>query len=76
MQVQLLGMEDINFSNDKGEVIKGSNIYVSFKDERVNGLKTSKFFIKDNIQFPECKLQDTINLSFNMKGKVEFIFKQ
>lgn len=76
MQVQLLGIEDINFSNDKGEVIKGSTIYVSFKDERVNGLKTSKFFIRDNIQFPECKLNDTINLSFNMKGKVEFIFKQ
>lgn len=76
MMVQLLGKEEINFSNDKGEVIKGSNIYCSFKDERVNGLKTSKFFIRDNIQFPECKLNDTINLSFNMKGKVEFIFKQ
>lgn len=32
-------------------------------------------FLKDGIKLPECKLNDAIDISFNMKGKVEMIRK-
>lgn len=75
MQAKLIGIQMINFTNNSGETIKGNNIFCAFKDERVEGLRTEKFFLKDEIELPECKLNDTINISFNMKGKVEAVYK-
>ncbi|WP_300382440.1 hypothetical protein [Clostridium sp.] len=76
MQVKLVGVQNINFTNNSGESIKGTNIFVGFKDENVEGLRTEKFFIKDGIALPkETKLNDTIDLSFNHKGKIEMIYK-
>lgn len=75
MQVRLIGTQLVNFTNSNGETIKGTNIFCAFKDEKVEGLRTEKFFLKDGIKLPECKLNDTINISFNMKGKVEAVYK-
>ncbi|WP_437629396.1 hypothetical protein [Clostridium paraputrificum] len=76
MQVKLVGVQPVNFTNNSGEVIKGMNIFVGFKDENVEGLRTEKFFIKEGISLPkETKLNDTIDLSFNHKGKIEMINK-
>lgn len=76
MQVKLVGVQNINFTNNSGESIKGTNIFVGFKDENVEGLRTEKFFLKDGIALPkETKLNDTIDLSFNHKGKIEMIYK-
>lgn len=75
MIVQLLGYQTVDFTNKNGEQIRGSNIFVSFEDENVTGLHTEKFFIREGINLPEgTKIKDTIDLSFNMKGKVESIF--
>ncbi|MBS4958639.1 MAG: hypothetical protein KHZ99_16600 [Clostridium sp.] len=76
MQVKLIGVQNVNFTNNSGEVIKGMNLFVAFKDENVEGLRTDKFFLKDGIALPkETKLNDTIDLSFNHKGKIEMIYK-
>lgn len=75
MTVKLLGIQLVNFTNNNGETIKGTNIYCCFKDDGVEGLRTEKFFLKDGIKLPECKVNDTIDISFNMKGKVEMIYK-
>lgn len=75
MQVRLLGVQPVNFTNNNGEAIKGTNIFCAFKDENVEGLRTEKFFLKDGIKLPECKINDTIEISFNMKGKVEMLYK-
>ena len=76
MQVKLIGVQNVNFTNNSGEVIKGMNLCVAFKDENVDGLRTDKFFLKDGIALPkETKLNDTIDLSFNHKGKIEMIYK-
>lgn len=76
MQVKLVGVQPINFTNNSGEVIKGMNIFVGFKDENVEGLRTEKFFLREGISLPkETKLNDTIDLSFNHKGKIEMINK-
>ena len=75
MQVKLVGVQPVNFTNNNGETIIGTNIFCAFKDENIEGLRTEKFFLKDGITLPECKLNDTINLSFDRRGKVEMIYK-
>lgn len=76
MQMTLVGVAPVSFVNNAGETIKGQNIYVLFKDENTNGLKAEKLFLKDGIDLPkETKLNDTLNVSFNMKGRVEMIYK-
>ena len=76
MQVKIVGVQNVNFTNNSGEVIKGMNIFVGFKDENVEGLRTEKFFLKEGISLPkETKLNDTIDLSFNHKGRIEMINK-
>lgn len=76
MKAKLVGVQGIHFTNNSGEEISGTNIFCAFQDENVEGLRTEKFFLKDGVTLPkDTKLNDTIDLSFNMKGKVEMVFK-
>ena len=75
MKAKLVGVQHIKFTNNNGEIVNGNNIFCEFMDENVNGVRTEKFFIKDGIPLPDCKLNDTIEISFNMKGKVEMLCK-
>ena len=75
MQVSLVGVQRVNFTNNVGEVIKGTKLFCAFKDENVEGLRTEAFFVKPEVKIPECNINDAIELSFNMKGKIEKISK-
>ena len=76
MKAKLVGVQEIHFTNKSGEEISGTKIYCAFQDENVEGLRTADFFLKNGITLPkDSKLNDTIDISFNMKGKVEMIFK-
>jgi hypothetical protein len=75
MQVKLVGVQHVNFTNNAGEVINGTKLFCAFRDENVEGLRTESFFVKPEIKIPECKINDAIELSFNMKGKIEMIYK-
>lgn len=75
MQVKLIGVQRVNFTNNAGEVINGTKLFCAFKDENVEGLRTESFFVKPEIKIPECKINDAIELLFNMKGKIEMIYK-
>lgn len=76
MQAKLLGVMPVNFRNNQGEEISGTNIFVAFKDENVEGLRAEKLFLKENIPFPDnIKLNDNLEIAFNYKGKVEMISK-
>lgn len=76
MKVKLIGVMEIDFSNDNNEQIQGTNIFVAFDDANVTGLRTEKFFLKQDISFPkETKINDTLDLTFNHKGKIESISK-
>lgn len=76
MVVKIVGVQNLNFTNNSGEVIKGMNIFVAFKDENVEGLRTEKFFLKDGLNIPkDIKSSEMIDISFNHKGKIEMINK-
>lgn len=75
MEARILGKQAINFTNNSGEEVVGTNIFVAFKDASVDGLAVSKFFLKD-ISLPKnTKLNDMLEISFNHKGKIESITK-
>lgn len=76
MRVQLIGVMGVNFTNNSGETINGTNIFVAFHDENVDGLRTEKFFVKADILLPkDTKINDMLEVSFNHKGKIEMIQK-
>jgi len=75
MQAKLVGVQHVNFTNNSGETITGTNIFCAFKDENVEGLRTDKFFLKEGIKLPDCKINDALEISFNMKGRVEAVSK-
>lgn len=76
MQAKLLGIMKVNFTNNQNESVQGTNLFVAFQDENVEGLRAEKFFLKDNIALPkETKINDVIDIVFNFKGKIEAINK-
>lgn len=77
MVAKLIGISDVNFLTPNGDRIEGNNIFVSYADPNVVGEKTEKFFVKKDIAFPEnLKIGESINLSFNQRGKIEAIIKK
>ena len=76
MKAKFLGVQGIHFVNNNGEEVNGTNIFCAFQDENVEGLRAEKFFLKDGITLPKgTQLNDTIDIIFSRKGKVEAIFK-
>ena len=62
MQVKLVGVQHVNFTNNRGETINGTNIFCAFNDENVEGLRTEKFFLRPEIKLPDCKLNDALDI--------------
>lgn len=76
MKAKLLGAQGIGFTNPNGEEIKGMNIFVAFEDEQVEGMRCERFFLKEGVSLPkETKINDTLELNFNYKGKIISIQK-
>lgn len=76
MQAKLLGVMKVNFTNNQNESVQGTNLFVAFQDENIEGLRTEKFFLKDSIALPkDTKINDVIDIVFNFKGKIEAINK-
>lgn len=71
----LLGIQHVDFKNNAGETITGTNLFVCYKDPSVDGLRTDKYFVKPEIKFPDIKLKDAIVIYFNSRGKVEGVAK-
>ncbi|SDY16335.1 hypothetical protein SAMN02910264_01600 [Ruminococcaceae bacterium YAD3003] len=76
MKAKLVGIQPIHFTNNSGEEIIGTSVYCLSEDENVEGLRADKFFLKDSQKLPAgVQVNDLLELSFNMKGKIEKIEK-
>lgn len=73
MQAVVLGFSELNFRSGNGDLIQGTQLFYAFPDENTVGHKADKVFVKKNIQLPDMKPNDTINLFFDRKGKVEAV---
>lgn len=75
MKAILVGYRDVNFTNhDTGEVIFGQSIFIEFEESGVSGLATTKIFLPaDKRLSPAPSLPTSINIDFNMRGKVQSI---
>ena len=71
----LYGLMVVDFVNNDGERITGKNGFFGFESENVEGLRTEKFFIGNDIPFPECNIGDELELTFNYRGKLESVSK-
>ena len=69
-QFKLIGIQQINFTNNNGQVISGTNIWVAYAEENTIGLKVQKFFLKEGFKLPDCKPNDNLHLTFDMKGRI------
>lgn len=75
MKAILVGYRDVNFTNhDSGEVISGQSIFIEYEDSNVCGLASTKLFLPSSKRLtPAPSLPTTVNIDFNMRGKVDSI---
>lgn len=74
MRAILQGFGKLDFVSADGNRVVGTNLYISFPDKNVNGQKCERIFAPKEIVFPDkVKVGDTLNFSFNHKGKLESI---
>lgn len=68
------GIQVVDFLNDKGERIEGTNLFVGYRDEKVLGQRTDKLFIKKGFPIPkELVPGAVIELSFDIKKRLDGI---
>ena len=75
MLFRLLGVSPISFTDSTGRLISGTSLYLGSVDPRVTGLKCDKVWVSGEIVLPDCKPNDNLDISFNMKGRVEKVEK-
>jgi hypothetical protein len=74
MIVQVIGKQALDFTTKEGQLIKGTNLYVAYKEENTEGLKADRFFVRDGVVIPkEMKINDKLDIGFNNRGKIEAI---
>lgn len=78
MNVNLMGVQNLDFENDKGEKIQGIKLHIAYKDQYVSGLKCDSKFLSSeackNLGISEKFLSPLIGkpvvLETDLKGKV------
>lgn len=71
MRATLLGKRTLDFTTDQGQV-KGVQLFISFRDNSdVEGETCDKLFIKEGFLLPDLKPGDSLEISYNHRGKVE-----
>ncbi len=74
MRVVPVGTKVLDFVTKEGTRIVGTNLYVTYPEEGVEGLKVEKFFINSSISLPSnFAIGSAVDVFFNMRGKVEAI---
>ena len=73
MLVTLLGYMILDFLNDAGEKISGTNVWVSWpliESPTANGVEAAKFFIPSTVNLPTLTPGAEYEARFNNKGRL------
>jgi hypothetical protein len=74
MLMNLVGVRKLDFIGSDGNEVKGTNFFVTFKEEGVTGLACDKLFIRPEISIPKgIEIGKPLIINFNRRGKVESI---
>lgn len=74
MHAILTGFSQLDFTSSNGTHVQGMNLYITYPDKNVTGHKAERIFAPKEVVFPEkVKVGDTLNFSFNSKGKLESV---
>lgn len=74
MHMRLVGLQPVNFTTDDGKHINGTNCYVLYESQNVEGLKADRIFINTNIELPSgIKPNDLLDVRYGMRNKIESI---
>lgn len=71
MLAYLLGYKLLDFTNDRGELVKGTQAFVASQEDGVIGQRADKLFFKDGMELPELTPGMTLDVAYNRKGKPE-----
>lgn len=72
MEVHVFGKQFIDFIADDGHNIKGYNLFVGFCNDRVEGLKTMKFFVSEDLG-KKVRVDEDYLFSFDFNGRIQSI---
>lgn len=77
MVMTAMGYRPVNFQNKEGKLIEGTTLYLAFDDEKggVIGKRCEKFFVNADVELPELKCGDEVEVAFDYKGRIEYIDK-
>jgi hypothetical protein len=73
MKCRLLGFSVLDFTADDGNHVKGKHLHLAWQDPDVQGEHAGRVFVRDGIALPKISVGDSVNVSFDMKGKVESV---
>ena len=76
MKAKLIGYSPVSFKSQDGTLIEGITLSVGYAEEHTTGMRAERFFVKKEIEIPQVKIGENINIFFNQKGKVESITKE
>ena len=71
MIVMLQGYARVDFVNEKGERVHGTNLFITYPDPNVSGLFAGKVFVQPNIPIPDGTTPGAeLDMQFTPKGKL------
>lgn len=73
MLMRVLGIAPVDFTSNDGKQITGFSLFTAFEDNNVKGERTEKLFVRQGIELPKMSIGDTVDVLFNMRGKVEAV---
>ena len=75
MKAKLIGYSPVEFTTSDGKIVEGMTISVGCQDEHTTGMRAERFFVKKQIQIPQLKIGDDINVYFTPRGNLDAITK-
>lgn len=75
MDVKVLGTRKLNFKSDKGDVVSGTQIFVCYQYDGVDGYLTDKIFIRSdsNVKLPIFEYGSEYQFVYSGIGRRQFL---
>lgn len=70
MVAKIVGYERVDFSNTNGDSVKGTRVYITYKNDGINGLGADMKFFSDDakVKLPELVVGAEYDFNYQLKG--------